>query len=77
MSRKFWLQGKETLRELGLQVMEGDEAFYYKHRYGRLQGAVLTQVDDFSLARTDEFIKEKNASEEEVLTVSNVERDRF
>ena len=28
-SRKFWLKVKETLTELGLRTVPGDEAFYY------------------------------------------------
>ena len=27
--------------------MEGDEAFYYLHRDGELNGTVITHVDDF------------------------------
>ena len=33
-SRKFWLRVKEVLKEIGLKVMEGDEAFYYQHEDG-------------------------------------------
>ena len=33
--------------EFGLNTMPGDEAFYYKHTDGKLNGAVLTHVDDF------------------------------
>ena len=57
-SRKFWLQVKEVLKEICLKVMEGDEAFYYLHRDGELMGAVITHVDDFTLAGTEDFIKE-------------------
>ena len=38
--------------------IEGDEAFYYLHRDGELIGAVITHVDDFTLAGTKDFIKE-------------------
>ena len=36
--------------------MDGDEAFYFLHKNGQLQGAVLTYVDDFNLAGTEEFV---------------------
>ena len=57
-SRKFWLRAKEALKKVGFKVMEGDEAFYYRDRNGKLIGAVITHVDDFTLAGTKEFIKE-------------------
>ena len=56
-SSKFWLQVKEVLQEIGIKDMEGDEAFYYLHQDGELQGAVITHVDDFTLAGTEDFIK--------------------
>ena len=57
-SRKFWLRLKEILVEMGLSVMDGDEAFHFFLRGGVLQGAVLTHVGDFNLAGTDEYIEE-------------------
>lgn len=42
--------------------MIGDEAFYYLHQDGKLQGAILTHVDDFTVARTEDF-------EEKILVV--------
>ena len=50
VSRKFWLRVKEILVTMGFKVMDGDEAFYFLHKDGRLQGAVLTHVDDFNLS---------------------------
>ena len=76
-SCKFWLQVKEVLREIGLKVMEGDEAFYYLHRDGELLGAVITHVDDFTLAGTESFIKEVLETISRELTVSKIERDNF
>ena len=64
-------------REIGLKVMEGDEAFYYLHQDGELLGAVITHVDDFTLARTPEFIKEVLEMIEIELTISKIERDNF
>ena len=36
--------------------MKGDEASYYLRQDGELIGAVITHVDDFTLAGTEEFI---------------------
>ena len=74
-SRKFWLRVKEVLKKIGLKVMEGDEAFYYLHEEGELQGAVLTHVDDLILDERAEFIENIRAGIADVLTVSKVERD--
>ena len=76
-SRKFWFQVKEVLREIGLKVMEGDEAFYYLHRDGELLGAVITHVDDFTLAGTENFIKEVLETISRELTVSKIEKEKF
>ena len=76
-SQKFWLWVKEVLKEIGLKVMEGDEAFYYLHRDGELIGAVITHVDDFTLAGTEDFIKEVLETVAKELTVSKIERDSF
>ena len=62
---------------LGLRVITGDEAFYYQHEDGELKGAVLTHVDDFSLAGDEEFIRKVVSQVEKQLTVSKVERDKF
>ena len=35
--------------EFGLRTMPGDEAFYFKNRNGKLNGAVLSHVDDFTV----------------------------
>ena len=36
--RKFYLKVKETLKELGLKMLLGDEASYYENRDGKLFG---------------------------------------
>ena len=60
-----------------MKVMEGDEAFYYKHQDNELQGAVITHVDDFTLAGTEDFIKEVLETVARELTVSKIEKDSF
>ena len=58
--------------------MEGDEAFYYLHDgEGFLKGAVMTHVDDFTIAGTVSFIKEVLDMIERELTKSKIERDNF
>lgn len=76
-SRKFWLRVKEVLKQIGLKVMEGDETFYYLHRNRELMGAVIIHVDDFTLAGTEEFIKEVLETVGRELTVSKIEIDKF
>merc|ERR1712240_334069 len=46
-SRKFYLKVKETLQELGLKTLPGDDDFYFKNRNGVLLGMNLSHVDDF------------------------------
>ena len=60
-----------------MKVLEGDEAFYYLHQDGKLIGTVITHVDDFTLAGTEDFIKEVLETVAKELTVSKIERDSF
>ena len=62
------------MKGFGLKGMKGDEAFYYLHLDGELMGAVITHVDDFTLAGTELFIKEVLETISRELTVSKVER---
>ena len=76
-SRKFWLRMKEIFRLEGLKTVRGDEAFYYKHDGNVLQGMVLTHVDDFGMAGTDEFLDDLEKKIKKTLNVSKVEKDKF
>ena len=57
--------------------MEGHKAFYYLYRNGELMGAIITHVDDFTLAGTKDFIKEVLETISRELTVSKIEKDKF
>ena len=76
-SQKFYLKVKETLRELGLKMLPGDEAFYYENRDGKLLGVVLSHVDDFTIAGEEEFVKRIVEGISYKFTVSKVEEDEF
>ena len=52
--------------------MDGDEAFYFLNDDGQLLGAVITHVDDFNMAGTDEFLEEVISLVEEELNVSKI-----
>ena len=58
--------------------MEGDKAFYYLHdNEGFLKGAVITHVDDFTIAGTVSFNEEILDMIKRELTISKIERDNF
>ena len=57
--------------------MEWDKAFYYLHSTGELVGGVITHVDDFTIAGTEEFIQEISVAIAKELTISEVEHDNF
>ena len=76
-SRKFYLKVKETLQELGLKTIPGDEAFYYENRNGKLMGMNLSHVDDFTIAGDIEFVQRIVKGIQEKFTVSKIEEDKF
>ena len=76
-SRKFWLTVKEELKNLGLRTVPGDEAFYFENRENKLIGFVLSHVDDFTVAGTDEFIEKIVSGISRKFTVSKIERGKF
>merc|ERR1712002_185008 len=58
-SRKFWLKVREVFGECKLKILDGDEAFYFRHdEEGNLEGMVSSHVDDFISAGTDRFLEE-------------------
>ena len=77
VSRKFYLKVKETLKELGLKTLPGDDAFYYENRYGNLLGVNWSHVNDFTIAGEEEFVKRIVKGISEKFTVSKVEENEF
>jgi len=76
-SRKFYSKVKETLQKLGLKTLPGDDAVYYEHKNAKLMGLILSHVDDFTIAGTQEFVKRIVTGIQEKFTVSKVEEDNF
>ena len=62
---------------MGLKTVPGDEAFYYENKDGKLIGSILSHVDDFTVAGTEEFVQRIVKGISEKFTVSKIERDRF
>ena len=57
-SRKWFLEVEEQLLKSGCKKSTKDEAFYYYHNEGQLQGLVCVHVDDFFMTGNAEFKKE-------------------
>ena len=76
-SRKFWLSMRELFGSMGLKTVKGDEAFYYRHKDGKLEGMILSHVDDFNMAGTEKFLGEIRTMLKTELSVSKVERNKF
>ena len=68
---------KETLKELGLRTVPGDEAFYYENMEGRLMVVVLSHVNDFTITGEEEFVERIVKGISDKFTVSKVEKDKF
>ena len=56
-SRKFWLKVRELFLNMGLKTLEGDEALYFLNEGGKLKGAILTHLDDVTLAGSADFLR--------------------
>ena len=76
-SRRFWLRVKKIFEDESLKTLPGDEAFYYKNIDGNLIGMIITHVDDFQIAGTEDFIKNILKKLHSSLTVSKTERDSY
>ena len=77
-SCKFWLKVKEVFDECKLRILDGDEAFYFRHNEdGNLEGMVLSHVDDFILAGTEKFLEEITKKIAQKLEISKLEDNEF
>ena len=76
-SRKFWLRMKELFGKMGLKTVTGDEAFYFRHRDNKLEGMILSHVDDFNVAGTEKFLSEIREMLKKELSVSKLEKNKF
>ena len=63
VTRIFWLKVKKVFSDIGMEILAGDKAFYYRNdANGELEGMILSHVNDFNLAGTKKFIKEVTES---------------
>ena len=54
-SRKWWMKVAQELVNAGCKSLVGDEALFYYHKDGKLQGIISLHVDDFQGAGTEVF----------------------
>jgi hypothetical protein len=76
-SRKFWLRVKEIFKKEGLKNVNGDEAFYFCYENDKLQGMVLTHVDDFNISGNKTFVDKIVTVLKRELLVSKIEQNQF
>ena len=76
-NRKFWLKIKDIFNKEGLTSVIGNEAFYCRHKDDKLEGMVLSHVDDFSIAGKPDFVEGIISKVHAELTVLKIERDSF
>ena len=62
---------------MGLKTVTGDEAFYYRHSENKLEGMILSHVDDFNMAGTEKFLREIREMLKKELSVSKLEKNKF
>ena len=62
---------------LGFEVLEGDAAYFYMMKEGKLYGQISTHVDDFNMAGEKTLIEEMVEKISSQLKVSMVEYGQF
>ena len=69
---------REVFDECKLRILDGDEAFYFRHdENGNLEGMVSSHVDDFILAGTEKFLEEIMSKIAQKLEISKLEDNEF
>ena len=76
-SRKFYIRVKKMSKDFGLEVLEGDAAYFYMMKDGKLYGQISTHVDDFNMAGEKEFIEDMVKKISCELKVSKIEHGQF
>ena len=76
-SMKFYLKVRETLRNLNLNTLLGEDAVYYQHINGNLIGVILSHVDDFTITGTNEFVNRIVEGLKKIFTISKIEENNF
>merc|ERR1712002_675001 len=76
-SRKFYSKVRETLKNLGLNTLPGDDAAYYQHKNGKFIGMILSHIDDFTIAGTKAFVNRIIKGIKKQFAVSKIEENHF
>merc|ERR1712115_637982 len=73
----FYLKVRETLKNLNLNTLPGEDAVYYQHINGNLIGMLLSHVDDFTITGTNEFVNRIVEGLKKIFTISKIEENNF
>ena len=76
-SRRWFMAVKETLLNMGMRSLSGDDAFFYRVKNGKLVGICVLHVDDFLIGGSDSFhrcVEEKLVGK---FTFGKIEDEKF
>merc|ERR1712101_34810 len=76
-SRKVYLKVRETLRNFNLNTLPGDDAVYFQHINGNLIGMILSNVDEFTITGTNEFVNRIVEGLKKIFTRYKIEENNF
>ena len=62
---------------MSIRVINSDKAYNFLHEDAHLKESVLTYLDNFNLASTEEFVEKVISVVEQELMVSKVKEDIF
>ena len=76
-ARKWYLKATSEILKLGVQQSKYDDAMFYWHYKGTLQGIMTSHVDDFFWAGTKEFEKQVISKLKSKFQISSEQKNCF